>query len=227
MLAAGTFVPLLVATGAGFSGDSLPVVAAIGGVLSLATVFATAMIYTSLKTVHQWATPLTPALYLAHALAGGSVLALMLSGWTGAPANASLPYAALAALIGAGVLKRAWWRRADTARSPSTAASATGLGGLGRVRLLDRPHTGDNYLTREMGFRVARRHGKKLRVLAVLFGYGLPAIAISGAWLPGALGAVSVTLGAVSHLTGILIERWLFFAQSRHTVMLYYGDDTA
>ncbi|MFV2093244.1 MAG: dimethyl sulfoxide reductase anchor subunit family protein, partial [Hyphomicrobiales bacterium] len=56
VLAGGTFVPLLLVTGLGYFGRSLPTVAAIGGVLSLITVFATAMIYASLKTIHHWAT---------------------------------------------------------------------------------------------------------------------------------------------------------------------------
>ena len=227
VLAGITFVPLVAAAGAGLLGRPIPLVATIGSVLALATVFATAMIYASLKTVHQWATPLTPALYLAHALAGGAVLAVMVTGWTLRPGETMLPLMALTALAGAWMVKRNWWRRADAAQSPSTAASATGLGALGPVRLLDRPHSGDNYLTREMGFRVARKHAAKLRMLAVVFGYGLPAIALSGALISGIGGALILTLGAMAHFAGMLVERWLFFAQSRHTVMLYYGDDTA
>ncbi|MHA1546896.1 MAG: dimethyl sulfoxide reductase anchor subunit family protein, partial [Alphaproteobacteria bacterium] len=197
VLAGATFVPLVTVAGAGFLGLALPVVAAIGGVLALATVFATAMIYASLKAVHQWATPLTPALYLAHSLAGGLVLAVVLAGWFGGAAagNIQLPVVTLAVLAGAWMAKRAWWRRTDTDQSPSTAATATGLGGLGPVRLLDRPHTGDNYLTREMGFRVARKHSTKLRVIAVVLGYGLPAIALAGTLAPETLGAIILTLG--------------------------------
>ena len=31
--------------------------------------------------------------------------------------------------------------------------------------------------------------------------------------------------GAVSCTAGVLIERWLFFAEARHVVTLYYGGD--
>ena len=33
--------------------------------------------------------------------------------------------------------------------------------------LLDPPHTGENYLTQEMGFRIARKHATRLRAIAV------------------------------------------------------------
>ena len=54
-----------------------------------------------------------------------------------------------------------------TAASPAparTLATATGLGALGRLRLLAPPHTGANYLLREMVYVVGRRHALKLRV---------------------------------------------------------------
>ena len=51
------------------------------------------------------------------------------------------------------------------------AESATGLGGLGEVRLLDTPHTADNYLFTEMGYRIARKHAAKLRRVAIRGGF--------------------------------------------------------
>jgi DMSO reductase anchor subunit len=27
------------------------------------------------------------------------------------------------------------------------------------------------------------------------------------------------------HITGIFVERWLFFAEAKHVVSLYYGDE--
>ena len=43
--------------------------------LALATVFATAMIYAQMRSVPRWRSPLTPALFLLAALAGGALLA--------------------------------------------------------------------------------------------------------------------------------------------------------
>ena len=33
--------------------------------------------------------------------------------------------------------------------------------------------------------------------------------------------------GALAASAGVLVERWLFFAEARHTVMLYYGAEAA
>jgi len=65
---------------------------------------------------------------------------------------------ALLAVLAAWWSKEAYWRFIDTTSAPSTVASATALGSRGRVRqLLEPPHTQDNYLLQEMGFRMAAR----------------------------------------------------------------------
>ena len=197
-------------------------------VLALSTVYATAMIYASLATVAQWKTLLTPLVYIAFSLAGALLASAALSAAGLAP---SLPVtlAAMAMLVIAWALKMAWWRRAATIRSVSTPQSATGLGEFGAVRLLERPHWQDNYLTREMGYRVARKHAAKLRKIAVLAGAALPLLALFFAFaIPfSPVTAGVLAFGFIAHLFGVLVERWLFFAEAKHTMMLYYGAATA
>lgn len=41
--------------------------------------------------------------------------------------------------------------------------------------------------------------------------------------LPAPFAAIASALAAISQLTGMLVERWLFFAEAKHTVTLYYG----
>jgi DMSO reductase anchor subunit len=120
----------------------------------------------------------------------------------------------------------AWRRRLATLVPLSTPESATGLGPLGKVRLWERPHGNDNYLTREMGFRVARRHAGKLARFSLLAGAVAPALSLLAAaavwqwsaWLPLLLATTAALLQAL----GILVERWLFFAEAQHAVMAYY-----
>lgn len=197
-------------------------------VLAISTVYATAMIYASLATVAQWKTWLTPLFYVAFALAGGLLASAALSAAGIAP-KLPVVIAAMAMLAIAWVLKFIWWRRAATARSVSTPQSATGFGEFGAVRLLERPHWEENYLTREMGYRVARKHSAKLRKIAVFAGAILPLLALLFAlafpFSPVTAGVL--TFGFVIHMVGVLIERWLFFAEAKHTVMLYYGAATA
>ena len=40
---------------------------------------------------------------------------------------------------------------------------------------------------------------------------------------PGWPAALMLGLAALCHLAGVIVERWLFFAEARHAVMNYYG----
>ena len=125
------------------------------------------------------------------------------------------------------IAKGSYWSAIDGARPRSSIESATGLGRYGAVRPLDPPHTQANFVMREMGFEVARRHAARLRRMAVLLLFVVPALAMLLILLLGDVPLVLVlSLAAVvSAAAGVLIERWLFFAEARHVSMLYYGAD--
>ena len=179
----------------------------LGGVLALATVLATAMIYAQLRTVPRWHHWTTPAVFLTAALTGGALLAGLVP-----VAMLLLPWLAVALVL--------HWALGDRqfARAGQTTGTATGLASLGRVRQFEAPHTGPNYLLREMVHVVGRRHAARLRALAILGAALLPAALI---WLtptiPGVLAATAL------HVAGMLAARWLFFAQAEHVVGLYYS----
>ena len=199
---------------------------ALAGLIAVAgaviCVGCTAMIYASLKPIRAWRSPWTVVNYYLLALASGSVLlTALLHVFSASAARADL--LALAALAAAWSAKLMYWRDIDTAPVAATAESATGLGFLGRVREIVPPHTEENYLLKEMGFRVARKHAARLRRLALVAGLPLPAGLIVLAWfLGGAVAVGLIILAAASAAMGILVERWLFFAEARHTVVNYY-----
>ncbi len=75
-----------------------------------------------------------------------------------------------------------------------------------------------------MGFRIARKHAAKLRLIALIGGWVIPAaIVLLSLALPMALALAAAVIAVVLGLTGTLVERWLFFAEARHAVTLYYG----
>ena len=74
---------------------------------------------------------------------------------------------AAASIVIAAGLKLGYWRFIDAAAPTSTAGTATGLGSSGSVRLFEAPHTSENYLLKEMGFVIARKHATKLRRIAL------------------------------------------------------------
>ena len=90
--------------------------------------------------------------------------------------------------------------------------------------MFEAPHTSENYLLKEMGFRIARKHAVKLRRLAMLLGFVLPALLSAVPFLAAGRPALGALLVAAPLATiGIFVERWLFFAEARHAVTLYYG----
>jgi DMSO reductase anchor subunit len=94
--------------------------------------------------------------------------------------------------------------------------------------MLAAPHTEENYLMKEMGFRIARKHAEKLRQMAMVAGFLAPAVlALVAMILPDFVGAIFLMVAVLSNAVGTLAERWLFFAEAKHTVMLYYGEATA
>ena len=212
---------LLLAFGWIVLGRSGGLFAAAGGaatIMAAVTVYCTAMIYRSLKPIHQWANGWVVPNYLALALMTG---ALWVSGLLGLWGVSSPPIIAVAAasIVGATFLKLRYWTFIDTKPAVSTPETATGLGSRGTVRLFEAPHTADNYLMKDMGYRIARKHAARLRQVVLIGAFGLPLVLLLlSLMLPAA--ALAAALVATA---GVLVERWLFFAEAKHTVTLYYG----
>jgi sulfite dehydrogenase (quinone) subunit SoeC len=178
----------------------------VGGALAIFTVFTTAMIYAQIAAVPRWHFWTTPALFLTFCVTGGMIV-------TG-QALAPLACVVLAVLMGMA------FHLGDGrfAAKGVTLGSATGLGAIGAPSVFEQPHTGGNYLMREMIYVVGRKHAARLRVIAVICAAVIPAVVLA---LP--LGLVGIGLATLVHLIGAFAARWLFFAEAEHVVGLYYG----
>ena len=190
--------------------------------LAAGTVYCTAMIYASLKPVRQWRDGYVVPFYLLAALFSGAVCLAAVTGFASTAAAGVLGWIGIVSGLAAGAMKIAYWQRIDSATGASTVASATGLGHLGVVRSFEAPHSEENYLLKEMGFRIARKHAGRLRVYAVMIGFAVPVAVLVGVVL-GVVPVVGLILVAVCAVVGMAVERWLFFAEATHTVVLYYG----
>lgn len=211
----------------GEAGGAWGVLGLLAGLGAVATVACTGMIYASLPTIRQWRQPLTVPGYLMIGLYTGALWMALLTAAFGGAADAFLWLAVLAA-IGTAALKLAYWQAIDAGPAAATAGTATGLGHLGRVRLLDAPTTSQNYVMREMGYRVARKHAARLRGIAGGLGVALPLLLLFlAAALDGGAAIVPLFLAALSGSAGAVVERWLFFAEATHVVTTYYGAEAA
>jgi sulfite dehydrogenase (quinone) subunit SoeC len=221
---AGLYV-LLVAKGNTGLGRSLLALAST--LIAWAVIICTAMIYASLKPIRQWHTLWTPVNYvlLGH-WSGSLLLAATATAYTAAPATllvlaVTLGLAALAA-------KLAYWYamgRGAPTTLPHAIGVDAGVRGPGApatvgARLLDIAHSRATFLTDEFGFALARRHASSLRAVALGLAFALPLAYLF--WAPARWqGTLAVALCC---MIGLLVERWLFFAEAKHTVRLYHGE---
>jgi len=188
--------------------------------MALATVASTAMIYACLKTVPRWRTWHTPVSYLLYALASGGLLWGAIDASTGG--GASRIGLALGLALAAALVKLAFYakfsNRVHATLNEALAVPETAAAGRvqGRVRLLDAGHSHGTFLTHEFGFELARGRAGTLRAAMFVLTAAAPAVL---AWA----GAAGAWAAAACFLAGVLLERWLFFAQAQHVVRLYHG----
>tara|TARA_E500000081_G_C6078108_1_gene326356 strand:- start:407 stop:1186 length:780 start_codon:yes stop_codon:yes gene_type:complete len=187
--------------------------------IAIATIFSTGKIYSSLRAIYSWNTELTTFNYLALGGLTGLMLLqslLLLMGYN----LANIYYYLIILIILSCIGKILYWVRLDLNNTTTNKSTALGLKSQLQVNLLESPHDASNFLLKEMGYKVARKHSKKLRKIALLFAFILPLLII---FLSIALNFYHITILAfLFMIMGVFMERWLFFAEAKHSVMNYY-----
>ena len=192
----------------------------------------TAMIYASLKPIRQWHTARVPLAYFVLGHASGAVV---VEAVVRPAAGASWVAAAgIALLLAAWLVKEEYWRFVRSDAGAITIGRAIGVErGVGppgvrgassvmAARLLDAGHARGTFLTREFVNPDAGRRRGWVRA-----GFAVGTVALPALWLAAGLpNALAGAAASVLCLAGLLGERWLFFADARHTVRLFHGDRT-
>lgn len=202
--------------------DLVTILAVLMSLLSLATVYSTAMIYTQLKAIPAWHTILTPLVYIGFALLSG--IAFIFSFMSSLLGDGML-LVNLVLLLGSWGIWFLWVLRSDRiGLGSSNVETATGLGKFGNITPFEPPHLGPNYLTREMGYTLPRSKSRLLRATTLTIGLVIPLLLFCFIFFSSIPWLVEVFkfLYFCSAFAGIFISRWLFFAEARHTTMLYY-----
>ena len=180
----------------------------VAGLFSILTVFSTAMIYAQMKAVPRWNTFVVPSKFIVFSLTCG---ALLMSDYI----------LSISGLVISAFLQILFWLIGDQALKKSQTSTSTSIGNLnlGEIRLLESPHSGPNYLMKEMFYVVARKHAKKLR----FFAFGLMCVfPFFGIYLTLFIDFIFF-LATLSYVFGVFLSRWLFFAEAEHVVSFYYG----
>lgn len=183
---------------------------------SIAVNFATGMLYASLKTIPQWNTSLVPANYIMLGLMLGSLLLTLLRLYYGLPIEQML-IINIGLIATAGTLKIMYYFWVGKPHGPSinTATAFT----RATVRLFDVGHTSGTFLTDEFGYQAAR-----FKILVLRWVVYLGAFLIPGTFIAYNLQFDSLVVILAFAFAGVFVERWLFFAEARHVVTLYHGN---
>ncbi|MDO8250400.1 MAG: DmsC/YnfH family molybdoenzyme membrane anchor subunit [Rhodoferax sp.] len=195
-------------------------IGALTALVCLALFVCTAMIYASVRFLQEWASPLTLVNYLLLGCASGLTLATLLAAVFGMPSL--VPPYALAAM---GLTLLAWITRSASLmrnarlKPKSTLQSAIGIK---HPRIVQKAQgfMGGSFNTREF---FHGRSGAMLRSVKwgfLLLAFPLPLLCLA----VGVSASSTAMLGMAFALqyTGLLAERWFFFAQANHPQNLYY-----
>ena len=193
--------------------DSVLILRAAVVVMATLTVICTAMIYQSLKPIAAWHHPQTTIGYLLFATQSGGTILMAIAA---ADDNKPLLLAAIIILstLAAVINKRFYFTRIGG--EEIHIGNAIGQT-QAAARLLEAGHTSPTFLTREFIHHISVQRLRLLRLIML----GLVSIPPLAAVM--ASGVIINTLCVLLLLGGLIIERWLFFAEARHTVRAYHG----
>ena len=164
-------------------------------------------------------------------LASGALLIVVVDAMETAPVRMVLALALILFAL-ALVVKLEYWRFVGMQQGGVTLGQAIGVNhgvvpprGARDVRsvaarLLDAGHMKGAFLTREFLHAPSASQRRALRTIAVIGGFAVPVV-----WLAsGEAGWRGGVAAFVLCMLGLVCERWLFFAEARHTVRLYHGE---
>lgn len=198
-----------------------PILGLAAAILAMITVYCTGMIYASLKTIRAWYQPLTTPIYVVLSLLSGALLLLCLLAVGGAQSGLLVKFAIILCALSL-LLKLVYWNKIDEAPYDYTVQQALGFPDAVKIRQVEPAHTQANFVMREMGYKVARSNSARLRKLMVVLGFMVPFLCLAGsAFMPIYMVPLMIVL-LISHAIGLMVERWLFFAEAEHVVNLYY-----
>jgi len=189
-------------------------------IVALLTVISTGMIYASLKPIRQWHNPFTTPIYVLFSLMSGSLLTLSLQNSLLGQSQESVLIGLCALIVISGVVKLAYFVSIGKPEG-LTINRVTGFSEA-HVRLMDAGHNADTFLTKEFIFKADAIKLMCYRKLVFVLALLLPLIIVGMAYVTTA-GAITY-LALIPMFVGLLLERWLFFAEARHVVRLYHGD---
>jgi DMSO reductase anchor subunit len=211
--------PFFVAGGGALSIDITFILGIIGTLVAFALFVCTAMIYASVKFLEEWHSPYTVANFTFLGMASGFMLAAAYSAYLG---NHLIGFygtwAVIFTLIGLGTRAASLFRN-RVLKHKSSLQTAIGV----RHKAIEQKSQGftaGSFNTREFFHHQSPETLRRVRLAFLVLVFPVPILLIAIAYA-----LESATLPILAFLvqyTGLLAERWYFFAEANHPQNLYY-----
>jgi DMSO reductase anchor subunit len=196
------------------------------GALGVITVFilfvCTAMIYACIKFLQEWASPLTVINYILLGTASGFTLAAAFSGYFNAPEITQF-YAVWAIIltVAAFLTRSASLLRNARIKYKSSVQTAIGVR-HNKIVQKTQGSMGGSFNTREYFHGKAAVFLKSIKWLFMLLVFPLPVTFLALALVLGGDNSQLLVAAFLIQYTGLVAERWFFFAQAKHPQNIYY-----
>ena len=194
-------------------------VGAINTVLAFTLFICTAMIYACIKFLQEWATPLTVANYTLLGMASGFTLSTAFASYVGSDLINFYGGWAIVLTVAAFISRSASLIRNTRIKYKSNLSSAIGIRHT-NINQKAQGSMGGSFNTREYFHGKKPAFLKSIKWIFLVLVFVVPVTLLSIA-LASNMFAV-FALAFIIQYTGLIAERWFFFAQTRHPQNLYY-----
>ena len=193
-------------------------------IFSLLTIFCTGQMYATLKTIPSWNNSLVTPIYIFNGITVGSLFVYSINFYFNYNIFLYEKFIIITITINL-LLKISYWIliRQKTNTNIQTAVGIKSK----NISFFEGPHTGKNYLTTEMINKSNNKNNNLLRLTFCILTFIIPLYMInqySTLIADQFILKLSMIFVFILALVGMIIERYLFFIQSKHVVGLYYGN---
>ena len=193
-------------------------------IFSLLTIFCTGQMYATLKTIPSWNNSLVTPIYIFNGITVGSLFVYSINFYFNYSTFLYEKFIIITIILNL-LLKISYWilirQKTDT-----NIQTAVGIKSK-NISFFEGPHTGKNYLTTEMINKSNNKNNNFLRLTFCILTFIIPLYMInqySTLIADQFILKLSMIFVFILALVGMIIERYLFFIQSKHVVGLYYGN---
>ncbi len=191
----------------------------LGVALSFALFICTGMIYTCIRFLQEWSTPLTVINFTMLGLASGFTVATLYATFTAPGLVNMFGGWAIFITVVAAITRISSLIRNSRIIPKSTPTSAIGVR-HSKITQTAQGAMGGSYNTREYFHGKSDKFLKVIKWSFLVLAFVVPLVLLTTGLITKL--AVVVLAAAVIQYVGLILERWFFFAQANHPQNIYY-----